>query len=460
VIEIAISVLVVAIVVLIYRRYRSIFSLPFFWAAVYACLYVGLLEIHAESGGSTYIYGALGFGMFFGGLLAVDFLLLRLSPAAKARSKHQHSKRDNAKPDPKPDQQRKPTRIRLLFPCLPLNVGLFVSLIGATYITFVFFSTQGFPIFSSFPAMAWVQSTSGVINRLMTVFGPGCYASLGLIAWAVHRETGSREAKVLMYLGLGLAILAQSLLATKAAAIMIFIWFNVTLFYLNKKRDFRKSVLPFILVVVPISAAIVMVRLVSSQGYWQSGSISQTFLTRVTTEAARPVDYIVKYSNRWGFTHGGALRLEVKRVKEQLTGQTKTPILSEFVFDLMTYQPTNTTGLSAALTLGGTGYVDWGLAGLLLYSFVQGLVFGGIHRYLLRQETMSIVMVIFWGSILNYVMAASISGTVLVGLESALLSFVPPLILLFPFCAFFLLPVARRYRTSGDRRVSSVVSSH
>lgn len=456
VLEIIVSLCVAAIVFLIYRRYGNIFSLPFFWAAVFACLYVGLLEIRAESGGSSYIYGAFGFGMFFLGLLVADFMLLYRGRVARIRSRRQQPSRKNPEPDPKPDRQSKPTRIRLLFPRLPLNVGLFVSLIGATYVTIIFFSSQGFPIFSSFPAMAWVQSTSGVVNRLMSVFGPGCYASLGLIAWAVHRETGAREAKGLMYLGLGLAILSQSLLATKAAAIMIFIWFNIMLFYLNKKREFRKSVLPFIIVVVPVSAAIVAVRLMSSYGYWQAGSISQTFVTRVTSEAAGPLDFIVKYSDRWGPMHGGAMRLELRRIKEQLTGQTRTPILSEYVFDLMSNQPTNATGLSAALTLEGTGYVEWGLAGLLLYSFVQGLVYGWIHRYLLRQETMSIVMVIFWGGILNYVMAASVSGTILVGLEGVLADFVPPLVLLLPFCVFFLLPLARRYRTSKGRRVSRV----
>ncbi len=456
-IELLVSIGVAAIIFLIYRRYGNVFSLPFFWAAVFACLYVGLLEIRAESGGSSYIYGALGFGMFFLGLLAADFVLLYRGRVTRIKNKGQHSSRKNPEPRPEADRQSRPTGIRLLFPRLPLNIGLSVSLIGATFITIVFFSSQGFPIFSSFPAMAWVQSTSGVVNRLMTVFGPGCYASLGLIAWAVHRETGSRAAKALMFLGLGLAILAQSLLATKAAAIMVFIWFNIVLFYLNKKREFRNSVLPFIIVVVPISAAIVAVRLMSSQGYWQAGSISQTFVTRLTSEAAEPLDFIIKYSDRFGPMHGGAMRLELERIKEQLTGQTRTPILSEYVFDLMTDLPTHSTGLSAALTLDGTGYVEWGLIGLLIYSFVQGLGYGWLHRYLLRQETMSVVTVVFWGSIISYVMAASVSGTILVGLEGALLGFVPPLILLLPFCTFFLLPIARRYRSSaGDEALPSV----
>ena len=454
-IELAVSICVAAIVFLIYWRYRSIFSLPFFWAAVFACLYVGLLEIRAESGGSSYIYGALGFGMFFLGLLGADFLFLYRGRTARTRSKRQQLKRGNAETTPKRDRQPKPTRIRLLFPALPLKVGLSVSLLGATLVSFVFFGENGIPIFSSFPALAWVQSTSGIINRLILVFGPGCYASLGLVAWALHRESRSSAAKALMYLGLGLAILAQGLLASKAAAIMIFIWFNVLLFYFDKKRKFWKSVLPFVIVVVPVSAAIVAARMTSSQGYWRAGSIFQTFATRVTSEPAEPVDFIVKFSSRLDPAHRKPLHLELARIKEQLTGQTKTPILSEFIFDLLAGESTNNTGMSAALTLGGTGYVEWGLAGLLIFSFAQGLVYGWIHRFLLRQETMSIVMLIFWGSILSYVMSSAVSGTILVGLEGVLLAFVPPLILLFPFCAFFLLPIARRYRASEVGRISS-----
>jgi len=259
-----------------------------------------------------------------------------------------------------------------------------------------------------------------------------------------------------MYLGLGLAILAQALLASKAAAIMIFIWFNVVLFYLNKKREFRKSILPFIIVVIPMSAAIVAVRLISTKGYWQSGNISHTFTSRVTTDAAAPLDFIFKYSNRFGPTRGGGMRRELARIKDQVTGGHKTPLLSEYVFDLMNDLPQSTTGLSSALTLEGTGYIEWGLEGLLLYSFVQGLVFGLIHRYLMKQEKTNLIMIIFWGAILSYAMSTSVSGTILVGFESVFVSSVPPLALLLPFSVFFLLPMARRYETPVSRKVSSV----
>jgi hypothetical protein len=437
-------------------RYRSVFSLPVFWAAVFACLYVGLLQIRAESGGASYIYTAEGFGTFFLGLLAADFLFFLRSRALRTKKRGQHVNRGPSVGNSKPPEQPKPARIRLFFPPLPLNVGLFVSLLGAIFISVIFFANRGVPILSSFPAMAWVEATSGIINRFMTVFGPGCFASLGLVAWAVNRESGSSAARGLMYLGLGLAVLTQSLLATKAAALILFIWFNIMLFYLNKKRAFRKSLLPLIIIVVPISAGIVAVRSVSSYGYWQAGGIIQTFSGRLTTEAAEPLDFIFKYSNRFGPMQGGAMRLEVTRIKDQLTGRQKTPLLSEFIFDLLTGLPKNTTGLSAALTLGGTGYVEWGLTGLLLYSFVQGLVFGGVHRYLLRQEMMSLITLIFWGQILNSLMSASVGGVILVSFESALVNAIPPLVLLLPFCFVFLLPLAKRYGFSRSTRIERV----
>lgn len=455
-IEILVSIFVAAIVFLIYRRYGGIFSLPFFWTAVFSLLYVGLLQIHAESGSSSYQYAAAGFGMFFLGLLAADFLLLYRTRTAKIKIGRQPSDRNIAQSNPKPDTQPKPTRIKLLFPTLPLKVGLSASLLAATIVTFVYFGQTGIPIFSSFPALAWVEATSGIVNRLMSVFGPGCYATLGLVAWALHRQTGHRGAKALMYLGLGLAVLSDALLASKASAIIIFIWFNILLFYSNKKREFRKSLLPLLIIIVPISAGIVGVRMMSTIGYWHAGSIYQTFYDRITIEPAEPLDYIFKYSNRFGPMRGGAMHRELARMKDQLTGQHKTPLLSEFIYDLLNGLPQTTTGLSAALTLQGTGYVEWGMAGLLLYSFLQGLGFGWIHRYLLRLETMSVVMLVFWGSILNYVMAASLSGTILVGLESAFMDAIPPLLILFPFCLFFLLPMARRYRAVGGRRISRV----
>lgn len=457
--EIIVTILVAAIVVMIYWRYRSMFCLPFFWAAVFSFLYLGLLQLHYELGGSSYIYGAAGFGMFFLGLLAADFLFLYRNRTAKAKIKHQQSNRDKTEPDsnPKPDKQGKPTRIRLLFPTLPLMVGLFVSLIAATFVSFVFFAENGIPIFSSFPAMAWVMSTSGVVNRIMTVFGPSAYASLGLVAWAVHRQTGHGSAKALMYLGLGLAILSDMLMATKGAAIFVFIWFNILLFYMNKRRDFRKSLLPLIVVVVPLSAVVVAVRLMSSQGFFQAREIYETFYYRLTTIAAEPLDFIFKYMNRFGPMHGHALHMEVERIIAQLTGRTKMPILTEFVYDLMNRLPLTTTGLSASLTLEGTGYAEWGIAGLLLYSFVQGLGFGWIHRYLLRKETMSVITLVLWGAILNYVMAASGSGTILVSAETIFLDFVPPIVTLLPFCVFFLLPMARRYGGIIRRRAPTEV---
>jgi len=453
VIELAVSSCVAAIVVLVYRRYRSVFCLPFFWVAYFLFQYLGFLQIRAKYGGISYAYAAAAFGMFFVGLLAADSLSFIRDRSRRKGRGDDRTARDPQKPAPKTDLQPKRTRIRLLFPVLPLNVGLFVSLLGATFVTFVFFGENGIPIFSSFPAMAWVQSTSGIVNRTMSVFGPGCYANFGLVAWAVHRETGSRGAKAMMYLGLGLAILSDALLATKAAAILIFIWFNILLFYLNKKREFRKTLLPLIIVVVPISFAIVAVRLMSSQGFWQSGSVYQTYYNRVTTEQAQPTDFIFKYMNRFGPMHGGGIHREVERIEDQLTGRPRTSIPSEFVFDLMNNQSTNTTGLSAALTLYGTGYLEWGLLGMLFYSFLQGLGFGWIHRYLLRQESMNLIMLLFWAAILNYLMSVSGSGTILVSFESVFLSAIPPLVFLLPFCAFFLLPMSRKYGTFDRRKV-------
>ncbi|TAM83352.1 MAG: hypothetical protein EPN47_04370 [Acidobacteria bacterium] len=348
------------------------------------------------------------------------------------------------------------TKIELMLPVLPLNIGLFLSLSAAVIVTSLLFVENGIPILSSFPAMAWVQATSGTVNRLMSVFGPSCFASLGLVAWGVHRKSGSPAALVMMYLGLGFGILSQALLASKAAAILIFVWFNIVLFYMNKKREFRKSVLPLLLVVVPVSAAIVVVRSVSTHGYWESRSIYQTYYERLTTISAEPVDFIFKNMHRFGPAHGGAIHQEVARIGDQLTRRPKTPLLSEFVYNLLSGESIYNTGLSASVTLFGTGYVEWGIAGMLIYSFLQGLGFDWVHRRLLRQEKVNIFALIFWGAIINYLLGVSVSGTVLVALETVLLNIIPPLALLLPFCGFFFLPVARRYGTYARRRTSKV----
>ena len=455
-IELIVSIFVAAIIVLIYLRCRNVFCLPFFWAGYFLFQYLGLLQLRAMYGGTSYVYAAVAFGTFYLGLLAGDFLVRFRSGSTRNKGGGLPAGRNPQEPASKRGRQPRATRIRLLFPVLPLKVGLFVSLLAATFIALVFFASAGIPILSSTPALAWVESTSGVVNRLMTVFGPGCYATLGLVAWAVHRESRSRAAKGMMYLGLGLAILCEALLASKAAAIMIFFWFNMILFYLNKKREMRKSLLPLVLVVVPISFAIVALRLMSSQGYWQTGSVYQTFYERVTTISAQPVDFIFKYMNRFGPMHGEAMHREVERIKDQLTGQRKTATLPEFVFDIMSGQSTSMSGMSATLTIYGLGFAEWGMAGLLLYSFLQGLIFGWIHRYLLRQETMNIVTLVLWGAILTYVTAASLLGSILIGLEGILLSTVPPFVLLLPFCGFSLLPLVRKYRASAGGRGSRV----
>ncbi len=448
--ELAVSIGVVAIIALILWRYKSAFSLPFFFAAYFACIYLGLLRIHAESGGSSYAYAAEGFAMFFAGLLAADLLFnyVILPGLGKNKKSRQQSDSTSSAVQSKPSNQPRPTKIRLLFPVLPLNVGLFVSLSAATFLTIVFFAQQGITILSGNPALAWVQSTSGIVNRIMTVFGPGCYAVLGLMAWAVHRETGNRAARGMTYVGLGLSIIADGLLGTKSAAIMVFVWFNIMLYYMNKRREFWRTLLPLIIIVVPASAAIVAVRMMSTQGYWQAEGIYETYYDRLTKTAAEPLDFTFKYMSRFGPMHGRGLRLEAKRIWEQLTGQPKTPVLSEYVYNLMNDMPPNGVDLSVTLTPMGTGYVEWGLMGLLLYSFLQGLGFGFIHRYLYHAETLSIISLVLWGGILNYAILVSSTGIILVGIEGYALSVIPPLALLAPFSLFFLLPLARRYRES------------
>jgi hypothetical protein len=452
--EIAVSVGVLAIIALIAWRYKSVFCLPFFWAALFGFIYLGLLQIHAQSGGSSYLYAAEGFGMYFLGLLVAELIFFYRPGGRRFRDQRRHSRRKSEDPNSKATQQPQPTRIRLLFPSLPLNVGLFVSLSAATFVTIIFFSEKGFPILASNPALAWVQSTSGVVNRLMTVFGPACFADLGLIAWAIYRETGSPMSKGMMYLGLGLAILAQGLLATKSAAIMVFVWFNILLFYMNKKREFWKTLLPLIIIVVPVSAAIVAVRMVSTQGYWETTGIFETYYERLTTQSAEPLDFAFKYSNRINPVNRQGFRLEAKRIRQQLTGAPKTPILSEFVYNLMEGLPPDSIDLSVTLTPQGVGYIEWGMAGLLLYSFLQGLGFGLVHRYLFHKETMNLFTLVVWGGILSYGIQVSSTGTILVGLEGIVLLSVPALALLIPFGLFFLLPMARRYRRSAGRRIT------
>ena len=454
--EFAVSLGVAAIIALIYWRYKTVFCLPFFWAALFACVYLGLLQIRAESGGSSYLYAAEGFGMYFLGLLGADLLFSFRTIPGRLRNRRRHVHRAPSVDQPKPSKEPKPTRINLLFPPLPLSIGLFLSLSAATFVTIIFFAEQGFPILSSNPALAWVQSTSGIANRLMSVFGPGCYAVLGLMAWAVHRETGSRVARGMMYLGLGLSIIADGLLATKSAAIMVFVWFNLLLFYMNKKRELWRTILPLIVVVVPVSAAIVAVRMISTQGYWQAGGIYETYFDRLTTVAAEPLDFTFKYMNRFGPIHSEGFNMEARRIREQLTGAPKTPVLSEYVYNLMEGSPPGTVDLSVTLTPQGTGYIEWGMVGLLLYSLLQGLGFGLIHRYLYRQETMNIVSLVVWGGVLSYGIQLSSTGIFLVGLEGIILQVVPPLALLLPFGAFFLLPMARRYRSAGGGKISKL----
>lgn len=459
--EIIVSIFVVAVSAGIYRRYRSIFCLPFFWTAVFALLYVGMLQIRATYGGYSYIYSAVAFGLFYVGLRVSDLIpffrrIFRKTKKRRTRSGNSSSGRASHAKDSKTKQQPVSTAIELMFPVLPLNIGLFLSLSVAVIITSIFFAENGIPIFSSFPALAWVQATSGIANRLMTIFGPSCFAGLALVAWGVHHKTRSRTALAMTYIGLAFAILSQALLASKAAAILIFVWFNIIVFYMTKKRDFRKTVLPFLLVVVPISAAIVAVRLMSTQGFWEGGTIYQTYYQRLTTAAAQPADFIFRYMDRFGPMHGGALLREVSRIRDQVTGRPRKPLLSEFVYDLLSGESTNDTGLSAALTIFGTGYMEWGMAGLLIYSFLQGVGFDWVHRYLLRQEKMNIFSLVFWAAIINYLIGVSVSGTILVTFESVFLSVIPPLVLLLPFCGFFLLPMARRYRTYVGRKTSTV----
>jgi hypothetical protein len=158
--------------------------------------------------------------------------------------------------------------------------------------------------------------------------------------------------------------------------------------------------------------------------------------------------------NRFGPIHEQGFIMEARRIREQLTGAPKTPVLSEYVYNMMEGSPPGSVDLSVTLTPQGTGYIEWGMAGLLLYSFLQGLGFGLIHRYLYHQETMNLVSLVVWGGILSYGIQLSSTGIFLVGLEGILLQVVPPLVLLIPFGAFFLLPMARRYRSAAGGKIS------
>ena len=103
--ELAVSVGVFAIIALIVWRYKTVFCLPFFWAALFAFIYMGLLQIHAQSGGSSYMYAAEGFGMYFLGLVVAEFLFFYRPGGRRFRRQHRHSRGKSEDPNSKPAQQ-------------------------------------------------------------------------------------------------------------------------------------------------------------------------------------------------------------------------------------------------------------------------------------------------------------------------------------------------------------------
>src|SRR5690242_10681724 len=128
--EIPVSIFVAVVIVAIYRRYRTLFCLPFFWAAVFALLYLGMLQIRAEDGGSSFYSAAAAFGLFYVGLIGFDLIPFFRRMLNKTEAKPGNKPPDQGSPGNGSRARRKPagTRIDLIFPVLPLNIALFLSL--------------------------------------------------------------------------------------------------------------------------------------------------------------------------------------------------------------------------------------------------------------------------------------------------------------------------------------------
>ncbi len=125
---------------------------------------------------------------------------------------------------------------------------------------------------------------------------------------------------------------------------------------------------------------------------------------------------------------------------------------------MMEGSPPDSVDLSVTLTPQGIGLIEWGMAGLLLYSFLQGLGFGLVHRYLYHQETLNLVSLVLWGGIVSYCIQLSSTGILLVGLEGIVLAVGPSSGTAPPFLR--LLPVAGGPKISQRwRQESCQVSS-
>jgi len=227
----------------------------------------------------------------------------------------------------------------------------------------------GIPLFERNWYTAGIESSTGVLNRLLFNTGVESLIIMSLLAYGLYKSTNDGRFKSMTAVFFVSYMVFQTLNGGKSTAVMPFVLFGMAIFYLDRKIPVK----------LLIGAGVVVVTLVLFIGAFWAASLSPwdivpIFYERVTSVAALHLDYLLyDWASNHSFELGNTVWLELKRFVAQLTNFPKEPLFNEFIGNLRSgHALDQVTGVSPELSFFGTAYANFGVLGAILGSLVLG----------------------------------------------------------------------------------------
>jgi len=421
---------------LIYRLSGGLLAVPFLIFIYIVLLYLGTLHFYFSEGHLSFVF------VFFMALFYLAGICLA------------HLKFNFGRSSISTEQLMIFTPLHRAVLKFSLITVFLIALGIAIYRIFEF----GIPLFKRNWYTTGIQSSTGVLNKLLFNTGVESLIVMSLISYGLYKSEKDGRFRSLAAVFFISYLVFQTLNGGKSTAIMPFVLFGMAIFYCDRK-------IPRKLLIMAGLCVLVLVLFIGA--FWavsfSPSDILPIFYERVTSIAAIHLDYVLYgWAPNHSFEFGNTIWLELKRFIAQVTSVPKEPLFNEFIGNLRVGASlSRVTGVSPELSLFGMAYANLGLLGAILSALVFGYFVQWINLYLLSRRSMNLfsftLLVYFMFKLLAYVRG----GNTFITLQTFFIAVVPAftIIAIVYFCLALPFPHALRWRKNrlalSTRRVNS-----
>lgn len=323
-----------------------------------------------------------------------------------------------------------------------LNLVIFISFFFSLLLLLNYIIIHG-TLYGNLNLLSSILSTSGYSRILYGLFSTSAFETYALLSLLLYKVYHKKKYKLFTLLFIIISMFQGLVFGSKVSAIAPVLFLIISTFYI-----YKKIYLKYILFLTPL--AIILTYIIIKHIYIISGfnNILSLFGARATVVSIEPV-YITlyKYVPYHGLLYGKTFLWEIIRIFNQITHHYNQPLFNEMIANIITGLPLDRVSrISAATKVFGVGYVNFGIIGALIFSFMFGYFVQYFNLKLLTMRQVNIFLFIILENFYSiFFQGVGGSGLIIISFESFILNIAPLLFLWFSIFFIVDLPLGLKH---------------